>query len=161
VKNTTQSIENLQEALGLEMTTVQQYMLHAHVLDDWGLDVLARKMRQEMNEELVHAGRFIDRILFLGGHPAVKSDKIPKRATSLQDMFRADLDEERGAIAYYTAAARAANEDRDIGTRMLFEAVLLEEESHREWLTQQVWLLERMGEPIYTARSMSHALGNR
>lgn len=161
MKNASQSIENMQEAIGLEMTAVQQYMLHAHVLDDWGLDVLAGKMRDEMAEELGHAGRFIDRILYLGGQPVVRSDKIPQQATSLQDMFRADLSEERGAVAYYTAAARNADEDKDIGTRMLFEEILLEEEGHLDWLNRQIRLLERMGEPTYIAQSMSDEVNGK
>jgi len=45
----------------MELTAIQQYLLHAHVLDDWGLDVLAKQMRTEMNDELGHAGRFIER----------------------------------------------------------------------------------------------------
>ena len=65
----TRSLENLQKALAMEMTAVHQYLLHAHVLDDWGLDVLASRMREEMTEELDHASRFIDRILYLGGDP--------------------------------------------------------------------------------------------
>ena len=71
MKNSVQSIENLQKALAMELTAIQQYLLHAHVLDDWGLDVLADQMRTEMTEELGHAGRFIERILFLGGDPVV------------------------------------------------------------------------------------------
>ncbi|WP_439155187.1 bacterioferritin [Yoonia sp.] len=151
----TQSVDNLQEALSMEMAAVQQYLLHAHVLDDWGIDVLARQMRQEMTEELGHAGRFIDRILFLGGDPKVKPAKTPKRADTLEDMFRADLEDEMSAIAFYSAAARAASDDMDVGTRMLFEALVLDEEGHQDWLTRQLALLERMGEPTFIAQNMS------
>ena len=71
------SIAALQQALSMELTAVQQYLLHAHVLDDWGLDKLAAKMREEMQEELGHAGQFIDRILYLGGTPEVVPAKAP------------------------------------------------------------------------------------
>lgn len=155
MKNSAESIDNLQKALAMEMTAIQQYLLHAHVLDDWGLDVLATQMRQEMTEELGHAGRFIDRILFLGGDPVVKPSKAPKRSQSLEEMFKADLDEEKGAIEFYTEAAKAADDDRDIGTRMLFEGIALDEEGHMDWLTRQLGLLERMGVPTYTAQQMS------
>ncbi len=126
----TRSIENLQKALAMEMTAVQQYLLHAHVLDDWGLDVLATQMREEMTEELDHASRFIDRILFLGGDPKVKAGKTPGVAHALADLFAADLEEEKNAITFYSDAARAADEDRDIGTRILFEEIVLDEEGH-------------------------------
>jgi len=149
------SIENLQKALAMEMTAIHQYLLHAHVLEDWGLDVLADRMRDEMTEELGHAKRFIDRILYLGGDPEVKAGKSTRAAKALKDLFAADLEEETGAIAFYTDAAVAAQEDRDIGTRMLFEQIVLDEEGHQEWLTRQLDLLKRMGEAAFMAQNMS------
>ncbi len=153
--NATRSLDNLQKALSMEMTAIHQYLLHAHVLDDWGLDVLAAKMRDEMTEELGHAGRFIDRILFLEGNPEIEAAKPPKRADTLDALFVADLQEEEGAINFYAEAAMAANEDRDVGTRMLFEAILVDEEGHKDWLSQQLGLLKRMGEPTYMVQNMS------
>jgi bacterioferritin len=149
------SIENLQKALSMELTAVHQYLLHAHVLEDWGLDLLAGRMREEMQEELGHAGRFIDRILFLGGDPDLSAAKSPKRADSLEALFTSDKTEEKGAIEFYSKAAKAALEANDIGTRALFEAVVLDEEGHWEWLDLQLDLLERMGEPAFIAKYMS------
>ena len=57
------TLKNLQRALQMELTAAHQYQLHAHVLDDWGLDKLATQMRSEMQEELVHADEFINRIM--------------------------------------------------------------------------------------------------
>ncbi|MEZ5863361.1 MAG: bacterioferritin [Geminicoccaceae bacterium] len=151
----TKSIENLQQALSMELTAVHQYLMHAHVLDDWGLDRLAAKMREEMQEELGHAGAFIDRILFLKGEPRIEAGKTPRRAKSLEDMFKADLAEEQGAIAFYTEAAEAAAKESDIGTRTLFEHTLLDEEGHSAWLELQLDLLERMGQGAYISKHMS------
>ena len=153
--NATRSLQNLQKALSMEMTAIHQYLLHAHVLDDWGLDVLAMKMREEMTEELEHAGRYIDRILFLEGVPEIEAAKPPKRAEALDDLFASDLEEEKAAISFYAEAAKAADEDRDVGTRMLFEDILLDEEGHKDWLAQQLALVKRMGEPTYMVQSMS------
>ena len=149
------SLEHLQTALAMEMTAIQQYLLHAHVLDNWGLDLLAARMREEMSEELGHASRFIDRILFLEGTPEIKASKSPKHAEKLDDLFASDLKEESGAIEFYSKAAHAADEDRDIGTRVLFEEIILDEEGHKDWLGQQLSLLKRMGEPTYMAQNMS------
>lgn len=149
------SVENLQKALSMEMTAIHQYLLHAHVLEDWGLDVLAGKMRGEMTEELGHASRFIDRILYLDGDPEIVASKTPTRSESLDDLFAADLEEEKGAIEFYSEAAKAADEDRDIGTRVLFEEILLDEEGHKDWLSQQLSLLKRMGEPTFMVQNMS------
>ncbi len=155
-----QSIDNLQKALSMELTAIHQYLLHAHVLDDWGLDMLAARMREEMQEELGHASRFIERILFLDATPEVSAAKAPRRAEDLQTLFESDLREEQGAIEFYTEAARAATEDADIGTRTLFETILLDEEGHMDWLALQISLLKRMGEPAYIAKHMTVASGN-
>lgn len=155
MSNNTRTIGQLQTALAMELTAIHQYLLHAHTLDDWGLDKLAAKMREEMQEELGHAGAFIDRIMFLGGDPKVEAAKPARRATSLEAMFTADLADEKAAVAFYTKAAAAAVEDSDIGTRTLFERILLDEEGHEAWLNLQLGLLERMGEPAYVARHMS------
>ncbi|MDK3019300.1 bacterioferritin [Pseudodonghicola flavimaris] len=155
MSNTSTSLENLQTALTMELSAATQYLLHAHVLDDWGLNKLADKMREEMQEELGHAGRFIDRILFLGGDPVLTPEKTPVRAKSLKEMFELDKSDERDAIDFYTKGARAAFDSDDIGTRALFEEIVLDEEGHWAWLDLQLDLLQRMGEPAFTAKYMS------
>ncbi|SEO51201.1 bacterioferritin [Salinihabitans flavidus] len=153
--DTTQSVTNLQKALAMELSAATQYLLHAHVLEDWGLDKLASKMHEEMQEELGHAGRFIDRILFLGGDPKLESAKTPKRAKSLKEMFEADKADEKEAITFYTQAARESYEGNDIGSRALFEEIALDEEGHWSWLDLQLDLLKRMGEPAFISKYMS------
>jgi bacterioferritin len=151
----TTSIENLQTALSMELTAVHQYLLHAHTLEDWGIDKLAAKMREEMQEELGHAGAFIDRIMFLGGTPKLEAAKTPQKAESLKAQFEADKQEEGGAIEFYTKAARQAFESDDIGTRALFERIVQDEEGHWEWLDLQLDLLRKMGEPAFMTNYMS------
>jgi len=149
------SLKTLQTALSMELAAAQQYLLHAHVLDDWGLDKLADQMREEMQEELGHAGRFIDRILFLGGDPSVTPEKAPVRAKSLKEMFEIDKADEKEAITFYTRGARAAYEADDIGSKALFEEIALDEEGHWGWLDLQLDLLDRMGEPAFISKYMS------
>lgn len=149
------TIANLNRALQMEMTAQHQYQLHAHVLDDWGLDRLADKMRGEMEEETGHSNRFIERILFLKGEPEIGFQKQPHRATSLKDMFSADLADEEEAIEFYTKAAGQAAEVGDIGSRVLFEEIAVEEEGHKDWLETQLELIERVGEQAYSAKQFS------
>jgi bacterioferritin len=148
----TKIIENLNKALQMEMSAAHQYQLHAHVLDDWGLSKLADQMRQEMTEELGHSDRFIARIMYLKGDPAIAFQKPPHRAKSLVEMFKADLADEEDAIEFYTKAARVAAEASDIGSRVLFEEIVLDEEGHKAWLELQLDLIDRLGEPAYSAR---------
>ncbi len=150
--NKTRSTENLQTALSMELTAMQQYQLHAGALDDWGLSVLASKMREELAEELEHSEEYMTRILFLKKSPELTMAKTPIRAASLKAMFESDLVDEKEAIEFYTKASMQASEDSDIGTRTLFERITLDEEQHMSWLELQLDLLERMGEPAFIAK---------
>jgi bacterioferritin len=151
----TKTLENLQRGLSMELTAMHQYQLHACVLDDWGMGLLATKMRQELQEELGHSEDFLVRLLFLKGDPQLTLEKTPVRAATLKEMFETDLADERQAIDFYTAASIQASEDRDIGTRQLFERIAVDEEGHASWIELQIDLLNRMGEPAYIAKHMS------
>ncbi|QDT04795.1 Bacterioferritin [Rubripirellula lacrimiformis] len=146
--------QNLQTALSMELTAMHQYQLHACVLDDWGMDLLAAKMREEMMEEMGHSEAFLVRLLFLKGEPRVEHAKLPKRATSLKEMFELDLADETEAIEFYSKASVEAAQEGDIGGRLLFERIALDEEGHMSWLELQLDLLKRMGEPAYIAKHM-------
>lgn len=146
------TMKNLQRALSMELSAMHQYQLHAHTLEDWGLDKLAVQMRQEMQEELGHSSEYINRIMFLNGEPELEFYKKPVKAHSLEAMFKADLADEEEAIAFYTTAARQASEESDVGTRTLFEKVLLDEEGHKSWLEVQLSLLDRLGEKTFSAK---------
>lgn len=151
--NTT--VDNLNKALQMEMSAAHQYQLHAHVLDDWGLNLLADKMREEQAEETTHPDLFIERIMFLKGSPEIAFAKPPKRAETLQEMFKSDLADEEEAIDFYSRAARQADESNDIGSRALFEQIALDEEGHKAWLDLQLDLIERLGERAYSAKFVS------
>jgi len=146
------TLKNLNKALQMELSAAHQYQLHAHVLQDWGLEGLAAQMREEMAEETVHSDRFLERILFLKGDPQLEFQKKPQRAKKLVAMFKADLADEEEAIAFYTKAAQQAGEVGDIGSRKLFEGIVLEEEGHKAWLELQLDLIDRLGEAVYSAR---------
>ena len=139
-------LEALQKALTMELTATHQYMLHAHVLDDWGLNSLAEEFRGEMTEEMGHAQRFMARMMFLEGEPDAQAMGSVARAQRLKDMFEADLADEIEARAFYTEAAKTAEAAGDLGSRTLFAEIALDEEGHIGWLENQLGLLERLGE---------------
>jgi len=153
------TLQNLNRALQMEMTAAHQYQLHAHVLDDWGLDQLAAQMRTEQAEEIVHSDRFMERILFLRGDPEIAFAATPKRARSLVEMFQSDLKDEAEALAFYVQSAKDADAEGDLGSRRLFEEIALDEEGHKGWLELQLDLIERIGEPAYSAKHMSLGQG--
>jgi bacterioferritin len=150
-----ETLQNLQKALAMELTAAHQYQLHGSVLDDWGMDRLATKMRQEMYEELGHSNDYIARIMFLKGEPSLVFAKTPVLVHSLTEMFETDLADEQEAIVFYTSAARQAAEAGDIGSRTLFERIVMDEEGHMAWLELQLDLVKRMGEPAYISKHIS------
>ncbi|QDC08173.1 bacterioferritin [Oceanicola sp. D3] len=152
------TLKNLNTALQMEMTAAHQYQLHAHLLDDWGLDLLAAQMREEFAEELGHSDRFLARIFELGGAPEMGFAETPKVASSLQDMFSSDLKDERDAIAFYTEAARAAWDAGDLASKALFEEIAIDEVGHQNWLDLQLGLMERLGLQAYTTKFVSGGL---
>ena len=152
-----ETMDYLQKALHMELTAAHQYQLHAHVLDDWGLDKLAAQMRTEMQEELGHSDLYIARIMFFNGKPNLDFYKKPVQADSLVDMFKSDLADEEEAIEFYTLAAQHAMKTGDIGSRTLFEQIVLDEEGHKSWLELQLSLIERLGEKSFSAKYVSGA----
>lgn len=151
----TETLNYLQKALQMELTAAHQYQLHAHVLDDWGLDKLAAQMRTEMQEELGHLDLFIARIMFLDGKPDLDFYKKPVQADRLVDMFKSDLADEEEAIKFYMLAAQHTLKTGDVGSRTLFEKIALEEEGHKSWLELQLSLIERLGEKAFSAKYVS------
>ena len=139
-------LQNLQTALTMELSAVHQYLLHAHVLDDWGLNGLAAQMREEMDEEMGHAGKFMARMMFLEGEPDAQAMHSVARAQTLKDLFEADLNDEYDARKFYSASAAQAIEADDLGSAELFKQTALDEEGHIDWLENQLVLLEKLGE---------------
>lgn len=95
------------------------------------------------------------RLVFLKASSQMTMAKTPQPAQSLKDMFEAELADEREAISFYTEAAREAFETGHIGTRTLFEKIVLDEEQHMAWLELQLDLLERIGEKTCVAKYVS------
>ncbi|MCM2563193.1 bacterioferritin [Lutimaribacter sp. EGI FJ00013] len=139
----------------MELTAAHQYQLHAHVLDDWGLDRLAAQMREEFAEENEHSNRFLERIFDLGGEPEMGFANTPKIAKSLSDMFESDLKDEKEAVAFYTRASKNAYEADDLASKALFEEIAIDEVGHANWLDQQLGLIERLGEERYASKQIS------
>lgn len=153
--NQQDTIKNLQTALSMELTAMHQYQLHASVLDDWGMDRLAAKMREEMHEELGHSEAYISRIMFLKGEPNLSLAKPPVLVKTIEEMFESDLTDEKEAIEFYTLSAKQAADAGDIGSRMLFEQIVLDEEHHMAWLELQLSLISRIGKSAYIAKHIS------
>mgnify|MGYP002620579709 FL=1 len=142
-------IERLNEALFLELGAVNQYWLHYRLLDDWGYGKLAKKEREESIEEMHHADKLIERIIFLEGHPNLQKVGPLRIGQNVKEVLEADLAGEHDARNSYKKSREICQELGDYVTMKLFEDLLADEEGHIDFLETQLDLLESLGEKKY------------
>jgi len=138
-------IEFLNQALTNELTAVNQYWLHYRILDNWGVKKLAEFERHESIDEMKHADRLADRILFLEGLPNFQAIGRLKIGESVEEILKADLALEMEAIPLLKDAIAHAESVRDFVSRELFEEILANEEEHVDTLETQFEMIQRMG----------------
>ena len=143
-------IDYLNKALRHELTAVSQYWLHYRLLDDWGFSKMAAKWREESIEEMEHADKLIERILFLEGHPNLQQLDPLMIGQNITEILQCDLKAEISARALYLEARQACVEAGDIMSMKLFEGLIGDEEGHIDFLETQINLLESLGLEKYS-----------
>src|SRR3569832_2342301 len=139
------AVEYLNKALTNELTAINQYWLHYRVLHTWGLKKLAEFARHESIDEMKHADRLADRILFLDGLPNFQAIHKLKVGETVEEILRADLALEMEAIPLLRDAIQHCESVRDYVSRELFEDILQSEEEHVDFLETQFDMIARMG----------------
>ncbi len=142
-------IELLNEALRNELTAVNQYWLHYRMLDNWGVKRLAEFERHESIDEMKHADRLSERILFLDGLPNFQMLGRLRIGETVEEVLRADLALELEAVAQLKEAIAYCETVRDYVSRDLFAEILDNEEGHVDFLERQFVMIESMGLPNY------------
>ena len=142
-------IEFLNKALYNELTAINQYFLHAKMLKNWGLKELAEHEYKESIEEMKHADKLSDRILFLEGLPNFQALGKLRIGENPTEMLRCDLALEQEAVVLLREAVAYAESISDYVSRQLFVDILDSEEEHIDWLETQLDLIARIGEPNY------------
>lgn len=143
-------IEFLNSALRSELTAVSQYWLHYRLQQDWGFGHLADKSRAESLEEMHHADRLIDRIIFLEGHPNLQKLDPLRIGQTLRETLECDLAAEHDARTLYIEARRHCDDAGDFVTRTLFDELIADEEGHIDFLETQLDLFDKLGEERYS-----------
>ena len=146
-------IEQLNKALGEELTAVNQYFVHAEMCEDWGYAVLAALVKKRSIQEMKHAEALIERLLFLEATPAMKLEGLAI-GENVQKQLENDLASEVEAVASYNHAIRLAQEAGDNASRALFEQHLKDEEEHADFLEAQLHLISEIGYERYLARQV-------
>ena len=138
-------IDFLNEALKNELTAINQYWLHYRMLDNWGVARLAHFEREESIDEMKHADKLADRILFLGGLPNFQLLGRLRVGETVEEILKADLALEEEAIPLLKDAIAHSESVRDYVSRDLFADILDSEEHHVDELEKQFEMIERMG----------------
>ncbi|WP_283138531.1 bacterioferritin [Rhizohabitans arisaemae] len=142
----------LNEQLTAELTAINQYFLHAKMQENWGYTKLASYTRAESFDEMKHAEKLTDRILFLEGLPNYQKLNTLHIGQTVAEQLRADLDLELSVVKRLKPAIALMRERGDITSARLFEEILDDEEHHIDYLETELGLIDSLGEQLYLAR---------
>ena len=145
MKGDTKVIELLNEALKNELTAVNQYWLHYRLLDNWGVHKLAEFERHESIDEMKHADKLAERVLFLDGLPNFQALGRLHIGENVEEILKADMELELEALTQLRGAIQHCEKVRDYVSRDLFSEILQNEEEHVDTIEQHFEMIARMG----------------
>jgi bacterioferritin len=149
-------LEYLQECLTAELTAINQYFLHAEMMENWGYERLGKITKKESIEEMMHAEKLLHRILYFDGSPNMSQLFALRIGQNVKEQIEFDLDLEYQAVPRLNKAINAAVAAGDNGSRDLFESILKDEEHHVDYLEAQLHMIKEMGYENYLAQNMKH-----
>jgi len=147
-------LEYLQETLKAELTAINQYFLHAEMMENWGYERLAKITKKESIEEMMHAEKLLHRMLYLDGSPNMSELYTLRIGQTVKEQLANDLALELEAIPRLNKAIAAATAVGDNGSRELFEKILMDEEHHVDYLEAQLFMISEMGYENYLAQQL-------
>jgi bacterioferritin len=151
MKGDAKVIEILNDVLCAELTAVNQYFIHGMMCANWRYKKLAEHGRDESIDEMKHAQKLIERILYLDGVPNMQKYMKINVGQTVPDQHAFDLGVERAAVERLNAGLEVCRTAGDNGSRMLLETILKEEEEHIDWLEAQIQQIADVGLPNYLA----------
>jgi len=145
VRGDAKVVDFLNRVLRNELTAINQYFLHSRMLKNWGVSRLARHEYEESVDEMKHADRLVERILFLEGLPNLQDLNKLLIGETVKEVLDCDLRLEHEAIPLVREAIACCEQQSDYVTRELLEDILEGEEEHVDWLETQLGLIDTMG----------------
>jgi bacterioferritin len=144
MKGDAKVIEHLNKILANELIAINQYFLHARMYKNWGLKELADHEYHESIDEMKHADKLVERILFLDGIPNLQNLGKLLIGENVKEMLQCDLTLELKAIPDLREAIAYCESVRDYGSREILESILTSEEEHVDWLETQLSLIDKV-----------------
>jgi bacterioferritin len=157
MKGAADVIRLLNEVLTAELTAINQYFIHARMCENWGYGRLWKKIRAESIDEMKHADRLIERILYLEGVPNLQRLGKVNVGETVPEQLRLDLAVEKAAVTALNGGIETARSLGDNGSRELLEDILKAEEAHANWLESQLTLIQQVGVENYLAQQIVEA----
>ena len=154
MKGDSQVIAHLNKALSNELTAINQYFLHARMLKNWGLTKIGEHEYHESIDEMKHADKLIDRILFLEGLPNLQHMDKLLIGENVEEILQCDLKLELKAVPDLKDGIAHAEKVGDYISRDLFAAILASEEEHIDWIETQMELIGKVGIQNYCQSQM-------
>jgi bacterioferritin len=148
MRGNAQVIAQLNLALKEELTAINQYFLHAEMCHNWGYHALGDLIRKQSIDEMKHAEKLIERLLFLDATPQMEPMALTV-GQNVKAQLEADLKLEEGAVGMYNKAVQIARDAGDDQSRELFSMLLKDEEEHVDWLEAQMHQIKEMGYERY------------
>jgi bacterioferritin len=154
MKGNAKVIAALNEALQEELLAINQYFLHAEMCENWKYEALAKFIKKESIEEMRHAEKLIERILFLDGSPTVTGPAKLNVGKNVKEQLQHDLNLEIEACAMYNKSIKLATDLGDNASAELFKQLLKDEEGHVDWLEAQLHLIGEIGYERYLSMQL-------
>ena len=148
-------IEHLNKVLSNELRAIHQYFLHSRMLTDWGLNRFAQEEYEESMDEMRHADKWIQRILFLEGLPNMEYMGGVYIAENPIEILHMDLKLENEAIPDLKAAILVCEKEKDFVSRDMLLRILESEEEHADHLSTQIALVEKVGDENFLQTQIS------
>lgn len=147
-------IEVLSQVLKAELTAINQYFLHAEMCENWGYERLAKHTRKESIEEMQHAEKLMEHILYLDGTPNMSDYFKINIGPNVKAQLENDLQVEYDAVKRLNEGIETCVQAHDNGSRELLEEILTDEEEHIDWLEAQLHSISEMGIENYLAQQL-------